>query len=198
MKHSALALIALILSLTVQARAQDTRALEIRALSIGTLDIGALGLSDFRQLASWDFAESAPFPSEPDDQLTPGTLCVTPSERRYPERIAYCKRSVRGDEKVVIIRTYDVKLGFRVGSMDRGEFKIDHYIPLCAGGSNEASNLWPQHRTIYEKTDLIEETLCRLMSAGRMMQAEAIEIIKSVKHDLPSSDRVRDELRGRL
>ena len=57
----------------------------------------------------------------------------------------YKKTRVASDEKRDIIATYDKARGFHIGQMQRSQFKIDHYIPLCAGGSNDRDNLWPQH-----------------------------------------------------
>lgn len=82
--------------------------------------------------------------------------------------------------------------------MNRGDFKIDHLIPLCAGGSNEQDNLWPQHKTVYVKTDRIEESLCRLMASGHMSQAKAIDLILDVKHHLEKADRVLSDLLSQL
>lgn len=133
-------------------------------------------------LASTSLAAS-PFPISPDPSLTPGSLCARPSERRYPERIAYCNRSVESARKREIMRTYDAELGYSVTALPRAAFKIDHYIPLCMGGSNESTNLWPQHESVYRYTDSLEEQACRRMAEGRLSQADAIELIKRAKSD---------------
>jgi hypothetical protein len=127
-------------------------------------------------MASW-----LSFPRGPVLQKTPGTLCSRPTEKRYRERINYCERNVSGNLKNEIIREYDREFHYTIGQMNRREFKIDHYIPLCAGGSNEKENLWPQHQTIYELTDQVEGEICVHMSQGIMSQKEAIELIRSVK-----------------
>lgn len=85
-------------------------------------------------------------------------------------------------------------LGFVLPTNDRGSYKIDHYIPLCAGGSNSTENLWPQHKSVYEITDPIEPLLCEKMSEGRLKQAEAVQLIKKVKNDLSKADEVMDYL----
>lgn len=126
------------------------------------------------------------FPKGPDQTLTPGDLCHRPDTYRYPERVAYCERNVSSDEKREIFSKYD-QLGFRTRSMNRADFKIDHYIPLCAGGSNDESNLWPQHKTIYVITDDLEALICEKMSAGRLLQKDAVTIIVEAKNNL---DRV--------
>ncbi len=124
---------------------------------------------------------TAQFPSSPDPKITPGSLCQTPNAYRYPEKIAYCSRDVKGAEKDAIIHEYDADLGYSVAKMDRQKFKIDHYFPLCMGGSNNSDNLWPQHESIYALTDPLEPAVCGKMAKGVLKQAEAVELIKRAK-----------------
>lgn len=124
------------------------------------------------------------FPKNPDAELTPGELCTEPTAYRYPERIPYCDRNVKVDIKRAVIRTYDQDLGYRIRSMPRNKFKIDHYIPLCMGGSNDPENLWPQHESVYQITDELEELLCEKMAEGVLTQARAIDMIKRAKNHL--------------
>jgi hypothetical protein len=125
-----------------------------------------------------------PYPLGPHSQSTPGSVCNRPSALRYPERIKYCDRDVETALKYDIIRTYDRQFGYNIGRMQRAEFKIDHYIPLCAGGSNERDNLWPQHKSVYAITDPLEPLICDKMAKGRLKQAQAIELIKAAKNNL--------------
>jgi len=81
------------------------------------------------------------------------------------------------------MKKYDQSLGYSVNRRDRREFKIDHYIPLCAGGSNEVANLWPQHQTIYQNTDPLEPLICEKMAKGVLFQREAVQFIKKAKAD---------------
>jgi hypothetical protein len=120
----------------------------------------------------------------PDPRLTPGSLCQNGNTTRYPERIQYCQRNVDRDEKQLIFKMYDEKLGYSTRAMNRQQFKIDHFIPLCAGGSNNIDNLWPQHQSIFEVTDPLEPAVCGKMSAGRLKQAEAVELIRRAKLNL--------------
>ncbi|RYZ63685.1 MAG: hypothetical protein EOP05_23155 [Proteobacteria bacterium] len=124
------------------------------------------------------------FPTHPDAQMTPGKLCSNGTTRRYPEGIPYCNRNVERGLKADIFKAYDEDLGFETRQMNRGDFKIDHYIPLCAGGSNSIENLWPQHRTVFAITDPMEPLVCEKMSEGVLKQAEAIELIKRGKNNL--------------
>jgi len=135
-----------------------------------------------------------PYPLSPHEALTPGTLCQNPSEYRYPERIPYCSRSVSSSHKNRIIKTYDSTFDYRIGSMPRNDFKIDHYIPLCMGGSNETANLWPQHKSVYVYTDALEQKLCLHLERGRITQADAIYYIKYAKNNLAESKRIDQEV----
>ena len=126
----------------------------------------------------------------PHDDLTPGSFCSTPASYRYSERIAWCRRDVTRDTKQAVMMTYDRHHGYEVTRMNRQDFKIDHYIPLCMGGSNEADNLWPQHKSVYAATDPIEQRLCELLASGEMRRAEAVELVRQAKADLDEARRL--------
>lgn len=136
------------------------------------------------------------FPKGPDAQMTPGEVCHNPTEYRYPEKIAYCKRNVDTSLKNQIIRAYDQNLGFGIGSMPRNKFKIDHFIPLCMGGSNEKENLWPQHESVYNLTDPLEQEACEKMAEGKLLQANAMELIREAKLDLSKVAEIRQHIHG--
>lgn len=125
----------------------------------------------------------AEFPKGPLAELTPGSLCDRPDEYRYPERIAYCDRDVDSSLKADVFKEYRNE-GFRLDPKDRQDYKIDHLIPLCAGGSNRENNLWPQHKSVYEITDPMEPAACDAMKAGKIKQSEAVKMILAAKRDL--------------
>lgn len=141
------------------------------------------------------FAQNAgrEFPMGPIAKLTPGELCDRPARYRYPENIAYCERDVSTEQGKEIFANYR-KLGFRLNPNQRSSYKIDHYIPLCAGGSNNNENLWPQHMTIYPITDSLEKLGCDKMALGKITQAKFVTLIKRVKNDLSQANAVRTEL----
>ncbi len=139
-------------------------------------------------------ADASHVPTGPMLSMTPGALCTHPDEYRYPEHIAYCRRDVSTGTKARIIAQYEQVFHFSVQTLGRQHFKIDHFIPLCMGGANDTSNLWPQYETIYPKTDPIEFRLCQLMEEGHMTQAKAIEMIKDVKLHLEKADAMIQEL----
>lgn len=132
----------------------------------------------------------AGYPQGPQRSVTPGKLCDKPDSHRYPENIAYCERDVSYETKEAIISEYDQKFGYTIGSMQRGEFKIDHLVPLCAGGSNDVVNLWPQHKSVYAITDPLEPVICLKMSQGRLKQADAVRLIIEGKTDLSRTQAI--------
>ncbi len=123
------------------------------------------------------------YPMGPDARLTTGSLCDRPTEYRYAEHINYCERDVATVTKNDIFVAYR-RIGYVLPSNTRADYKIDHYIPLCMGGANYTNNLWPQHVTIYNQTDSLEAAICSKMKDGKMNQAAAVKMIKSVKNDL--------------
>jgi hypothetical protein len=138
----------------------------------------------FLTLISFQGAFADDFPKGPIEQITPGALCDQPTSHRYPEQIAYCDRDVDSMTKNAVIADYDRRFGFRIEQMQRSQFKIDHYIPLCMGGANSSANLWPQHVTVYQITDPLEPLLCQKMSEGRLKQKDAVDMIKQAKNNL--------------
>jgi hypothetical protein len=137
----------------------------------------------FSAISIPSFADGT-FPTSPDLALTPGSLCDRPNQKRYPEGVPYCSRDVKSELKKEIMHEYDAKLGYHVTEMQRSAFKIDHYIPLCMGGSNNQDNLWPQHVSVYTITDPLEPAFCGKMAAGKLRQAQAVELLKRAKHNL--------------
>ncbi|MNT67943.1 hypothetical protein D3C72_2061270 [compost metagenome] len=80
--------------------------------------------------------------------------------------------------------------------MNRMDFKIDHYIPLCMGGANDVENLWPQHKSIYAITDPLEPLLCEKMADGRLLQKDAINYIKAAKANLDQVPAIIRQVQG--
>lgn len=136
------------------------------------------------------------YPLGPHPKLTPGSLCDTPDSYRYKERIAYCERDVSRDSKDHIFRNYE-RLGYRFKPNERSSFKIDHYIPLCAGGSNYDNNLWPQHISVYKQTDAIEALGCEKLRDGKLTQRQLVQLIKEVKNDLSLAREYLRELQSK-
>jgi len=125
----------------------------------------------------------AEYPQGPIADITPGSLCDRPDAYRYAEKIPYCNRDVDSSLKADIFQEYRNN-GFRLDPSQRSSYKIDHLIPLCAGGSNREDNLWPQHKSVYEITDPLEPAACDAMKAGKIKQAEVVKLILAAKKDL--------------
>ena len=137
-----------------------------------------------------------PYPVGPVAELTPGSLCERPTTKRYPEGIPYCARDVDSNLKKEIMRKYDQQFGYKVTQMDRGAFKIDHFIPLCMGGSNREDNLWPQHESVYQHTDPLEAISCEKMAKGKLLQRDAVAWIREAKLDLSRAPEVLKRLQA--
>lgn len=145
---------------------------------------------------SFAISENNKYPIGPHLEMTPGKLCDHPSEQRYPEQIDYCERNVSTSTKRAVIEKYDKQLGFQIRTMNRSDFKIDHFIPLSIGGSNDVENLWPQHKSVYEMSDRIESHVANLMADGRIKQVEAIRVVKECKLNLDRCEELEHYLKG--
>ncbi len=136
------------------------------------------------------------YPMGPNPNSTPGSVCENSPVRRYPENIIYCERNVDTQLKNQIIKSYDEEFGYSIRSMSRGDFKIDHFIPLSIGGSNSRDNLWPQHKSVYTITDPLEQELSNKIVEGRIKQAEAIRVIREAKLNLDRVPELFDYVHG--
>ncbi len=133
---------------------------------------------------------AADFPSGPELSITTGKLCDTPSAYRYAEKIPYCERDVSYETKEILMKEYDQKFNYHILSLPRVDIKIDHLIPLCAGGSNDISNLWPQHKSVYAITDPIEPVICAKMAQGRLKQKDAVSLVIEAKTHLERASKI--------
>ena len=74
-----------------------------------------------------------------------------------------------------ILRRYGLPAG------THPDYEIDHLIPLCLGGSDDDSNLWPQPRRSMEGTwnaeakDRLERLMCNMVCEGQIDIATAQE-----------------------
>jgi len=141
-------------------------------------------------------AFSIDYPKNPHNELTPGALCDRPDSYRYAEQIPYCERDVSSQLKNEIFENYRNQLGFKLDPKTRSSYKIDHFFPLCAGGSNEEANLWPQHKSVYTVTDPLEGLGCEKLKAGKILQKNLIILIKRAKLDLSEAPAIYKNLQA--
>ena len=134
-------------------------------------------------LAHADIDFKGEYPTGPDLEQTPGSLCDRPDQYRYDERVPYCKRDVDGSLKNDVFKEYR-NIGYRIDPKTRSDYKIDHLIPLCAGGSNRENNLWPQHKSVYDLTDPLEFVGCEKLKIGKIKQADLIKRLLAAKRNL--------------
>jgi hypothetical protein len=82
--------------------------------------------------------------------------------------------AARRDE---ILRRYGLPAGMHP------DYEIDHLIPLCLGGSDDHSNLWPRPRRSIEETwnaeakDRLEHLMCDMVCHGQIDIAAAQQAI---------------------
>lgn len=141
-------------------------------------------------------AYSLSYPKGPDLKITPGTLCDRPDSYRYAEQIPYCERDVSSQLKAEIFETYRAELGYTLDPKTRSSYKIDHFIPLCAGGSNEETNLWPQHITVYQITDPIESLGCEKLKGGYITHKNLLSLVRKAKLNLSEAPAVLKTLQA--
>ena len=158
---------------------------------------GSSNSADFSDVSSVSI-DQAMYPIDADPSLTPGVRCQHPDEQRYPENIDYCRRKVSSSTKNTVIRNYDSKLGFSIDDMNRSDFKIDHYVPLCMGGDNAQQNLWPQHKSVYPLTDPIEMYLCLQLERAQITQNEAIDQMAYAKSHLDEAKDILVKIKAAL
>jgi hypothetical protein len=114
------------------------------------------------------------WPTHPNPTLTPGKraatdireVCATEGNLSYSRR----HRATAPALKAWVFREYGIEPPQRPS---RSEWEIDHLIPLCLGGADEAANLWPQNQATYREKDRLEAHACREVCAGRLSLSEA-------------------------
>jgi hypothetical protein len=131
---------------------------------------------------------------EPLANNTPGRLCTTSdsdySHKDYPEKIARCDRNFSMSDKKKVAEQYGA---LPESQWDKYEF--DHLIPLCAGGSNDIKNVWPQLLTAAKEKDILEIDICISMRSGEILQSTAVRKIKAWFNNKPLSDFKVDDIR---
>ena len=121
------------------------------------------------------------YPLVPDASISPGDICTTNDldfqEYRYKESIPYCERNVSYQTKTLIYDKYYISIE------ERGQYTIDHLIPLSIGGSNSELNLWPEHKKIKKTRSNLETCLYDLLRKDLINQKTAIAFVLIIKFD---------------
>jgi len=134
---------------------------------------------------------SGPTKLYPNPELTPGeaaTLNVDDLTRDWTDncpnhrpRCTYSQdhRNVSPAVHTAVYDEYDVPAEGR--NIRSGE--VDHFWPLCAGGSNDLKNLWYQPATNdwngenlgYHEKDKLEDEVCKEIKAGQLDPNDAFQ-----------------------
>lgn len=111
----------------------------------------------------------------PDPLLTPGALCTATSVGFDGVRAGapHCRRRVTATIRRTVFARYGIPW------KQRGLYELDHFIPLCLGGSNEVANLFPQSWEAAKRKDVLEARLCRAFAAGRLSQDDAVAQLRA-------------------
>ena len=103
----------------------------------------------------------------PDQNLTGGSV-------RTDNPDLACGHSKENRGRMTAARRDEVLLRYGLPPGHHPDYEIDHLIPLCLGGADDASNLWPQpHKSIEpmwnaQAKDWLERKLCKLVCEGKV------------------------------
>ena len=131
------------------------------------------------------------FEVRPDKNLTGGSVRTT-----KPEEACGHAWDTRGP--MPRTRQDEVLTRYGLHAGPHPDYEIDHLIPLCLGGSDDLSNLWPQPRRRIEETwnaeakDRLERRMCDLVCArqidiGTAQEAFATDWIAAYQKYFPRS-----------
>ena len=99
----------------------------------------------------------APDLAYPDPKLTPGkadTLDKGALIRTYgTQTYSQAHRNVTGKVKLEVYKEYGVSYPAATGA-----YEVDHFYPLCAGGSNDIKNLWLEPSSIKASVRYLQTT----------------------------------------
>jgi hypothetical protein len=157
-------------------------------------------------IASGSIASGSISKGDPDPSVTPGSTLPNVTEATV-SRTGYARdtRNVPQSVKDEVYRAYGI------AQHQRGDYEIDHLIPLALGGSNDPSNLWPQPKDDpgllggalfgigkqqgFQTKDLAEVYLHDQVAAGKMSLRDAQQAIvndwRGVAERIPKAERDR-------
>ena len=110
----------------------------------------------------------------PDPRCTPGS--IDPIATQGNIRSTICKSgwtaTVRPPESQTERFKFDVAYP-AYGTPSREKTELDHLVPLELGGSNDATNLWPETPPTPNPKDKVEDALNRAVCEGQVTLAAA-------------------------
>jgi hypothetical protein len=116
----------------------------------------------------------------PDPRCTPGSIDPDVTQANIGSTI--CKKgwtnTVRPPEAQTERFKYDVAYP-HYGTPQGEQTELDHLVPLELGGSNDATNLWPEYPPSPNPKDKVEDALNRAVCDGRVSLARAQAAIAS-------------------
>ena len=92
-------------------------------------------------IASALAAPALAFDTRPDPNSTEGSVRIDGHSRELA-----CDRAKNHRGPMTADRRDEVLLRYGLPTGTHPDYEIDHLIPLCLGGSDDFSNLWPQPR----------------------------------------------------
>lgn len=157
---------------------------------INLFAVGAIALVSGAFMFGGHKGPIAPASLYPNPALTPGkyeTLSLADLNASYNgQTYSQAHRDVTAATHRKVYDEYQVPAGER--NIAHGE--VDHLVPLCAGGSNDLSNLWYQHVAPsweghpnitlgFHQKDALEAWICRQIKAKKLEPKVAYEKITS-------------------
>jgi hypothetical protein len=115
--------------------------------------------------------EAAPvfaFDVRPDPSSTEGSVRIDGHDRAVCAHAKEHRGSMSADRRDEVLLRYGLPAGVHP------DYEIDHLIPLCLGGSDDFSNLWPQPRRSIEPKwnaeakDRLEHVMCEMVCTGQL------------------------------
>lgn len=116
----------------------------------------------------------------PDPHCTPGS--IDPAVTQADIRSTICKSGYTKKIRPPESQTERFKYGVAYpayGTSRSEPTELDHLVPLELGGSNDATNLWPEYPPVPNPKDKVENALNAAVCAGRVSLVAAQNAIAS-------------------